>query len=156
MLAEDLQLEFPRVVLRVSSTCQDREDVVGLVVDTFKTAWRITKLSDSRELLWVASLRRQCDALARRRGRGPKQVSSGHRSSPRRMCRTSSYGAGCCVQRISTLGFLARGDMEENLIGLSNSDRPSELMASQCWLLMQVGFNLRQFVKPVQLHLNCK
>ena len=48
--AEDLQIEFARSVLRTSSTCQDKGDVVSLIVDTFKTAWRFTKLSDSR---WV-------------------------------------------------------------------------------------------------------
>ena len=50
MLAEDQQLEFARGVLQVSSTCQDRVNVVWLFVDTFMTAWRFTKLSDSR---WV-------------------------------------------------------------------------------------------------------
>ena len=50
MLAEDLQLEFARSVLRVSSASQDRGDVVELTVGAFKTAWRFTKLSDSR---WV-------------------------------------------------------------------------------------------------------
>ena len=50
---------------------------------------------------------------------------------------------------------LVRGDIEENLIKVSNSDRPSETMASQCWLLIQVGLNLRQFVETVQLLQDC-
>ena len=50
VLAEDLQLEFARGALQVSSTCQDRGVVVRLIVDTFKTVWRFTKFSDSR---WV-------------------------------------------------------------------------------------------------------
>ena len=35
VLAEDLQLEFARSVLPVSSRCQDRGDDVGLIADTF-------------------------------------------------------------------------------------------------------------------------
>ena len=46
---------------------------------------------------------------------------------------------------------LARGDIEENLIDLSDSDRPSEPMASQYWLSMQVRLNLPQLVETVQL-----
>ena len=46
---------------------------------------------------------------------------------------------------------MARGDIEVNLNVLSSADQPSEHTASQCWLLMQVGFNLRQFVATVQL-----
>ena len=48
MLTEDLQLEFARGALEDSSACQDQGDVVGLIVDTFKTAWRFTMLSVGR------------------------------------------------------------------------------------------------------------
>ena len=41
------------------------------------------------------------------------------------------------------------------MIELSISDRPSEPMASQCWLSMQVGCNLRQLVETFQLLQNC-
>ena len=50
---------------------------------------------------------------------------------------------------------LACGDIEESLIELSNSDRPLETMASQCWLLLQVGFNVRHLVGTVQHHHGC-
>ena len=56
---------------------------------------------------------------------------------------------------MSTRGLLERGDIEKNLIELSNSDRPSEPMPSQCWLLMQVGFNLRQLAETVKLLQDC-
>ena len=50
----------------------------------------------------------------------------------------------------------ARGEIEENMIiDLGNSNRPSEPMASQCWLLMQVGINLRQSVETVKLLHDC-
>ena len=50
---------------------------------------------------------------------------------------------------------LERGDVKENLTDLSNSDRPSEPMASQCWLQMQVGFILRQSGETVKLLQYC-
>ena len=50
---------------------------------------------------------------------------------------------------------LARGDIDESLIELSNSDRPLEPVASQCLLLLQVGFNVRQIVETVQLLHGC-
>ena len=76
VLAEDFQLELAKEVLRVSSAYQDRGDVVAVIVDTFKTAWRFTKLLYSR---WVtlgaasprfAALRTSCRSFA------PKAVHS--------------------------------------------------------------------------------
>ena len=40
----------PGSAFRVPSTCRDRGDVLGLIVDTLKTAWRFTKVVGSR---WV-------------------------------------------------------------------------------------------------------
>ena len=54
-----------------------------------------------------------------------KQV---HRSSPWRMYRTTAYGAGRAASE------------------LGGPDRPSEPMASPCWLLMQVGFKFAPVV----------
>ena len=50
---------------------------------------------------------------------------------------------------------LARGEIEGNLTELVNSDRPWELTASRCWLLMQVGLSLRQSVETVQPLQDC-
>ena len=45
LLAKHLQHELAKGVIRVSSTCQDRRDVVGVIVDTHKTSWRPMRLS---------------------------------------------------------------------------------------------------------------
>ena len=66
MLTEDLQLQFATEVLQVSSTCQDRGDVVGLIVDTFKTAWldsRWVTLGPASQVVVVLCIRSNVGAF---------------------------------------------------------------------------------------------